>query len=561
MNGSGIVTLLNMSITGGIVIVLILILRLFLGRMPKKYVCLLWLIPVIRLLLPVTIPSPLSLLPVNGSPITETAVTGEQTMPLFNTGVEAVDNAVNLVLLDNFKADGAAFPTSAGLYGTAAELIWAFGALLLISVNGYRYGKLKKAVRTAIPGGPGSFYADGLDMPMVIGILKPRIFLPAAFLKEGYREEKEFILAHERAHVLRRDHLTKLLAFAALTVHWFNPLAWLAFFLFGRDMEMACDELVMEQMGEEKKKGYSLALLHFEERRSALLLPLAFGESNTKSRIRNILNYKKPGFWAGAAALIVIAACAVTLLTDPAEERGTEDAASIGIIGGADGPTTIFLAGKLGNGGEEEKADAINLDEIRKQPYGVGVELDYVSAEKISLHGYFGYMVFDFTGGNGTGKAGPKRAITLSEAGGISMQGDTYTEIVGSEGTALIVTNAYGANDEDKQVFFYSEEGDILEEQTDDEMREMLFGLADQGIFKDARTEDVYTGELADLVRTEYGSENGLLYGPCAVPEFDSNVYGFLAADGGNVEDIWYGLWNRDTGRIERMELFAGVLP
>ena len=135
---------------------------------------------------------------------------------------------------------------------------------------------------------------------MVLGIWKPRILLPSACSGEGRKEERELILAHEQAHRLRYDHVTKIFVFGVLVIHWFNPLAWAAFLLYCRDVEMACDEKVMEWLGEESRKPYSLALLRFEEERSVLLIPLAFGESSARERIRHILNYRKPGSWMTA---------------------------------------------------------------------------------------------------------------------------------------------------------------------------------------------------------------------------------------------------------------------
>jgi len=626
MGRDGILTLFNMSITGGAVIAVILVLRLFMRRLPKRYLCLLWLIPFIRLLVPAAIPSPVSLLPVNTHPVTTVEMGNGNELPFLNTGLSYVDNAVNFIILSNFGQEaeesyknlpeGAAGNSdgqkdsvwieeeaSNGLL-SAAGVIWAFGVCLFAVGNGIRYRKLKKATAEAVPGGDGAYYSDVLDMPIVLGIVKPRILLPSMFLKEENSAEKEFILAHEAAHIRRRDYLTKLLAFVVLAIHWFNPLVWAAYLLLCRDMEMACDEAVMETLGEEKKKGYSLALLQFEERRSALFMPLAFGESNTKSRIKNILNYKKPKFWMGLLAVLLLGAAAVTLLTDP-EGYGS----SIGIIGGADGPTAIFIGGKVGGGtngpaenmpsggtGEEGnpavmetdadgdgqdastaiiggadgptsiflagkldgenavQAENMDLERVLKENYGTSVELDYVSAGRFSMHGYFGYLSFGISEDeNGEPKAELLRAATFSEAGPLEMQGDSYTEIIGGEGSAVIVTNAYNRKEE-KRLFFYMEEENVLEEQTGDgAVKEQILESLEKGELRDAYLEDDGR-ELRNLLRMEHDS--GLVYGPVAIPEFNSNTYAFLGTNGPNVENIWYGIWNRDMGTVTRINLF-----
>lgn len=552
MNGERMLELFNMSLTGSAVILLVCVLRLLLKRTPKKYVCLLWLIPFLRLLMPVAIPSPLSLLPVNARSITEISVEGGS-VPALNTGIGALDSTVNLILMEALAPEPLTSADPAQILLYFLQIIWIAGAALFVGINGFRYWRLKRRAADAVPGEPGVYYSDAIAMPMVLGIIRPRIYLPSMFLKEENSEEKRFILAHETAHKRRFDHLTKLLGFAALAVHWFNPLVWAAFFLFCRDMEMACDEHVMEEMGEEKKKGYSMALLQFETRRSALLIPLAFGESHTKSRIRNILNYKKPGFWVSIAAILLLAAAAVTLLTSPQQETP----ASVAIIGGADGPTSIFLAGKIGGSGSSEPtglAEQMDVEAARKNPYGVGVELDYVSAGKISLHGSFGYMSFSLSSGR-NGGAKLERAVTLSEAGQIWMQGDSYTEVAGNEDMALIVTNAYSPDAEHK-IFFYSETANVIEEQEDSEINQQILDFADQGVFQDAVLEDEYTKVLSGAVREQYGTGSQVIYGPAVIPETNSNIYGFLAADGENLEDIWYGIWNRDLGNLERIPLF-----
>lgn len=585
MSDAGMIRLFNMSLTGGAVILLVMILRLLLKKMPKRYFCALWLVPFLRLLLPISIPSPLSLLPVNPQPILAAGA-----VPVLQTGVPLLDIPVSLILAQTMEPAPLASANPAQIYLFLAKIVWAAGLAVFLAVNLFRYFRLKLRLADAVPGEAGVRYSDRLSMPMVVGIVKPKIYLPSMFLKEENSGEKEYILAHEQAHKSRGDHLTKLLAFAALAVHWFNPLVWAAFLLLCRDMEMACDERVIEQLSEEKRKGYSLALLHFEERRSALLIPLAFGESHTKSRIKNILNYRKPAFWVSVAAVVLIVFAALTLLTDPNEAAsgaviggtidgstvfgvsGNGNAASIGIIGGADGPTSIFLAGKIGGDDGAAQAETLDLEQAKREPYGTEVELDYVSAGKISMHGYFGYLVFTLSDSHDGASANLERAVTLSEAGPIFMQGDSYTEIIGGDGGAMIFPGIYSPEDGEGSAYVYTESENTItdladlypegqtasEEETgtssfSDFMKDLRESAAD-GHLADAPIEQEYQQEAAELIFGQYGSE--LLYGPVVVPEVDSNIYGFLAADGGNLEDVWYGLWNRDLGTITRIDLF-----
>lgn len=564
--------LLNMSLAGGAVVLIIAALRLVLRRVPKKYSCLLWLLALVRLLWPFTIPSPISLLPVNGESLVEMAAAGGA-MPWLDTGIEAIDGSVNLVFLNNLMPEPEMSAEPAQILFWILGNIWIGGLVVFTGVNLLRYGRMKRLLRQAVPGEDGAYYSDHITMPMVLGFLKPRIYLPSQFLTEGREEDKSLVLAHEKCHIKRKDPLVKLLAFAALAVHWFNPLAWLAFILLCRDLEMACDERVLEELGEEQKKGYSLALLHFAERNSGLFIPLAFGESHTESRIKNILNYKKPSFWIIAVVIALVIAAAATLLTDPpkpdaearaliggadsgpgavvreTDETQERDDSSIAIIGGADGPTAIYVAGKVGE--EGIPAAQPDLEAAKSQPYGMAVELDYVGIGGISMHGSFGYLAFEFhQDGNDRLRSQLKYAVSLEEAGPIQMQGDGYTEVLGSGDGAIIIPDFHNPQAGPKQLYVYN--GQLNTISAPIEVSEDFW--SDEGALRDAPIEDEYAAELSGLVREQFGSQ--MIYGPVMVPEYDMNVYGFLAADGENLEDVWYGLWWRDIARIVQIPLF-----
>lgn len=570
----GLTLICNMSLTGSAVIILVLVLRFCMRRVPKHMLCFLWLIPFARLLLPISIEAPFSLLPVNPRPVAGITIE-RQDVPVVSTGIEAIDIPVNLVLINHFASRATEGTEENHAPYRVAEMIWAAGLLLFLGVNAARYYNIKRRMADSVPEADGACYSDRLAVPFVAGFLLPRIYMPSAFLSEGNEEERALVLAHERAHIERHDPLMKMLAFCALSIHWFNPLVWAAFYCLCHDIEMACDEKVIETLGEERRKAYSLTLLHFGMGENVLLPPLAFGGNHVRSRIKHILSYRRPAHWGSLCMGIVLIFAAAVLLTDPKE------AASIGIIGGADGPTSVFLAGKLGgNRNREEEhsmviggadgptavfiagtsgggrtAETLNLEEAAGMPYGTAVELDYVHAGAISLHGSFGYLSFRLESDrNATVHAKLKRAVSLSEIGQLWMQGDGYTEVLGGENGAVILTQPYSPGEEGKRVYLYSETENTIEEADTDEFKEMLAEYTGQGLLADAPIDGEALPELSACLAGQY--EAPVLYGPVVIPEFDSEAYGFLASDGENLEDLWYGIWDRSKGQIRKIPLF-----
>jgi len=554
--------LLNRSLTGAAVILAVLVLRLGMKRFPKKYVCLLWLAAFGRLLFFIPIPPSVSLFPA-AEPLRQVAVEvdgriGTGTALRLSTGLEPVDSAVNALLWQLLEPSPAASADPVQIYAFVFQCLWLGGMAVLLLTGLFRYGLLKRRISDAVPAEEAQctvrgkrlervYITDRIQMPMVLGIWKPRILLPSACSGEERKEERELILAHEQAHRLRYDHLTKVFVFGVLVIHWFNPLVWAAFLLYCRDVEMACDEKVMEWLGEESRKPYSLALLRFEEERSALLIPLAFGESSARERIRHILDYRKPGSWMTALALLLVALAAGLFLMAP--DGKAQDAVSI--IGGADGPTSIFLAGKVGEGDGEEKAPAavLDLETAKKEPYGAAAELDWVSGGKISLHGSFGYLSFLL---KANGESELAAAFTLEEAGPIVVQGDQYTEVVGGRDSALVVTEAYKEGG-DSRIFWYLEDGGTVEPLPED-MTELFLEQSASGVFRDAPLAEKYRQQVEEKIAEIPG--NHLVYGPVEIPETDSIICGFLAADGPDLEDLWYGIWYETDGRIEKYVLF-----
>ena len=554
--------LLNRSLTGAAVILAVLVLRLGMKRLPKKYVCLLWLAAFGRLLFFIPVPSASGLFPA-AEPLRQVAVEvdgrpGTGTVLQLSTGLEPVDSAVNELLWQLLEPAPLASADPVQIYAFAFQWLWLGGMAVLLLTGLFRYGLLKRRISDAVPAEEAQctvrgkrlervYITDRIQMPMVLGIWKPRVLLPSACSGEERKGERELILAHEQAHRLRYDHVTKVFVFGVLVIHWFNPLAWAAFLLYCRDVEMACDEKVMEWLGEESRKPYSLALLRFEEERSALLIPLAFGESSARERIRHILDYRKPGSWVTALALLLVALAAGLFLMAP--DGKVQEAVSI--IGGADGPTSIFLAGKVGEGDGEEKIPAavLDLEKAKKEAYGAAAELDWVSGGKISLHGSFGYLSFLL---KANGKSELAAAFTLEEAGPIVVQGDQYTEVVGGRDSALVVTEAYKEGG-DSRIFWYLEDGGTVEPLPED-MTNLFLEQSGSGVFRDAPLAEEYRQQVEEKIAEIPG--NHLVYGPVEIPETDSIICGFLAADGPDLEDLWYGIWYEMDGRIEKYVLF-----
>lgn len=303
---------LDLQLTACYVILLVLFLRFFLRKQPKIYSYALWSVVLFRLLCPFRFETVLSLIPrVQAAPqIIQNSVIPPQTPVLTAPSVATTPNVFDLPTIPVEAVQNAA-PVD---WGSLLPYFWLAGiaALLLYSVLGL--AKLKRNLRSAQEAESGVYEAQGLETAFVLGLLKPKIYLPCGLSAE----EREYILLHERTHLRRGDHLIKLAAFAALCVHWFNPLVWLAFLLSTQDMEMSCDEAVIAKLGSGVKKAYSGSLLSLAAGKRILrATPLAFGEGDTKIRIKNVLNYKKPSFWVTVALAILVAVVGIGLASDP----------------------------------------------------------------------------------------------------------------------------------------------------------------------------------------------------------------------------------------------------
>ena len=309
MLGKIFLQILNMSFTASFVIILVLIARLFLKKLPKILSYALWGVVLFRLICPFSFESIFSLLPIKSNPIPLGIV--YEAIPTVDTGIPAINHTVNQSL-------PAATPASSinplQIWTFIGYTVWLLGMAILLIYSIVSLVRLHGRLKDAVHEKDNIYLTEHLDTPFVMGIIHPKIYLPISL--KG--EKKRYILLHEQIHIRRFDHVIKIISFFVLCLHWFNPLVWVAFFISGRDMEMSCDEAVVKQLGSDVKKEYSSSLLALATGRHIIGgSPLAFGEGDTKGRIKNILNYKKPAFWMVGVTLIAAIIIAVGLLSNP----------------------------------------------------------------------------------------------------------------------------------------------------------------------------------------------------------------------------------------------------
>lgn len=311
--------MIDLTVVGSIAIVFVLVARLFLRKAPKIFSYALWAIVLVRLLIPMSIPSPISAVP--DLPEASNADLNAALPRLeYETPQDRQENVQNL---EQFAQTGGAYVHTSHVVKPSVyvPMIWLAGVIGMTAYSIISYSRIRKKIQISVPLRENIYLADDIRSPFVIGLFRPRIYLPDN-LTEG---EQSYIILHEQHHIRRFDHWFKALAFLALTVHWFNPLVWLAFILSARDMEMSCDEAVIRKVGESVRADYSASLLTLATGRRIIAgTPLAFGEGDTRGRIRNLANWRRPAFWVILIALILCVALAVCLLTDPLDPQSTD---------------------------------------------------------------------------------------------------------------------------------------------------------------------------------------------------------------------------------------------
>ena len=302
--------LLRINLVTSIVILIILGARLILKRAPKVFSYALWAIVLIRLLIPVSIQSPISVVP--NTPAASGAV--------INSALPEIEFETLRDREQNYYESQNTSPEDVQVYVSRTmepmvylSLAWLVGVAVMVLYSGISYLKIRRMVRIAVPLRENIWIADDIKSPFVIGFIKPKIYLP----NNLGEQEQEYIILHEQHHIRRFDHVIKALAFLALTIHWFNPLVWIAFVLACKDMEMSCDEAVIRKLGEEVRADYSASLLTLATGHRIIAgTPLAFGEGDTKGRIKNLAKWKKPAIWVLVLTLIICLILGVCLLTD-----------------------------------------------------------------------------------------------------------------------------------------------------------------------------------------------------------------------------------------------------
>ncbi len=351
--------LVNLSISASWLILAVLVLRVVLKKAPKWVMPLLWGVVALRLVCLFSIESALSLIP-SAETIPSEIVTETREPVLYEQAT--LDIVTNPTLPSAAEVPVGVSRQQAQVDFNIYSVLWLAGMAALLVHALVSAGKLKRKLATAILLRDNIYESEFVDSPFVFGVVKPNIYLPM-HMDEG---TAAYVIAHERAHLARRDHWWKVLGYLVLALHWFNPLVWVAYILFCRDIELACDEKVVRGLDGAARADYSQALLSCAApKRAVAACPLAFGEGNIKTRVKSALHYKKPAFWVAAAAVLAVVIVAVCFLTNPRSERGSlvwaqklnaADVASIELYVPAEGEARQYK--KLDT---EEMAQAVEL--------------------------------------------------------------------------------------------------------------------------------------------------------------------------------------------------------
>ena len=310
--------ILNNAITVSILIVAVIIVRALGKKMPKWISCMLWMIVAIKLVVPIQFESVLSLIP-SGKPIPANIVM--EANPQISSGISSFDKIVNPVIGRNFTPDKAASVNPLQIVIHIAGAVWLAGVIVMLTYAVTTYMLIRKKVSTSVKIDSKVYECDDISDSFILGTISPKVYIPSS-LSKGARQ---YILKHEFAHLSRYDHLWKPLGFLILSVYWFNPLCWIAYVLLCRDIEYACDEKVTENIENGEKAEYCRILLENSmPRKMVAACPLAFGGTDVKNRIKNVVNYKKPAFWITLVSVMACAVVGVCFATSKSTKTATE---------------------------------------------------------------------------------------------------------------------------------------------------------------------------------------------------------------------------------------------
>ncbi len=320
-------TFLNMSITGAYIIIAIIIIRFLLRKAPKIFSYCLWIIPALRLVFPFSFSSVLSIFNIISAPVENTEFSsitshgyvpeniGMMPVPEISTGIIAADNIINPALP---LAEVSASVNPMQIITAVASVVWIIGIVAMLIYFICSFIKVNKQIEFATKLDGSVFECEKVRSPFVFGLINPKIYLPCGMADNN----REHVVLHEQMHIKRFDHITKIISFAILALHWYNPLVWIAFKLMTCDMEMSCDERVLKSLGESEKKEYGLALVLIgANKRFITSAPLSFGENGVEERIVNILKFKKPKVIATVLCVILCAVAGIVCLTNASKPK------------------------------------------------------------------------------------------------------------------------------------------------------------------------------------------------------------------------------------------------
>lgn len=309
---------LNMSLTGCYVILFVLVVRFLLRKAPKIFSYAMWFVVLFRLVCPFSFQSIFSLIPAETQKISQRMILSQA--PEINRGIEIIGPGAGPAMPSPAFEAGVSAASHIPSWIAIGAMVWLAGVLILLAYSVYTTMRLKCKLKDAISISADIYQVGTIETPFVFGIIRPKVYLPVGL----NAQEKNYIMLHEKTHINRRDHIAKPLFFLVLCLHWFNPLVWVAFYFMSQDMELSCDESVIRKMGRDLRGDYAGTLLALSASRPKIVgYPLAFGENDVKGRIVNILNYKKPGFWAVLVAVVGVGALSIGLMSNPHEKQLT----------------------------------------------------------------------------------------------------------------------------------------------------------------------------------------------------------------------------------------------
>lgn len=334
--------LLNMSLTASILVLIIIVLRFALRKTPKKYICILWALVALRLICPFSISSVFSAYnmldknTISSGQVEYFEYNGKTEKPQLTYEVPALVN-------DNYSPDSMTVGTkTSGVYMPTVVYIWLLGIIAMAAYGIVSYARLHNEVKSSIKKEDNIYVCDEINSPFILGFIRPRVYLPSGISEEV----REHVIAHEKAHIKRLDYIWKPLGFVLLSVYWFNPVMWIAYIFLCKDIEGACDEKVISKMDKESIASYSQALLTCAaQRRMITACPIAFGETDVKGRIKNVLNYKKPAFWIICISIVSCIVVAVCFLTNPKKDKNCEVPFGTYVKNDLSGDTMLYWSG------------------------------------------------------------------------------------------------------------------------------------------------------------------------------------------------------------------------